>query len=415
MKKNYKAFILVIGIFLVISLMIGAAYAYYIFSVGQSESNVVRSDCFEISYSDGEAINLSNTVPLTDKEAIGLAPYTFTIKNICNTVIDYNVNIETLNESTMNADAIRVKIDDLESFNLGTIEDNDTSTIYNKNIAISSKTIKSGVLEPNELKTYNLRLFIDEASSYEQSGNKIYSSKVVITSVIHKDNSSNKNMVYAVGNKLLSPDGSEYVIKAMGLGNNVWAYPKTPTYTHHDELTYKELSELGFNTVRFYMNYQLFEDNDNPYVYKQTAFDWIDTNIEWAKKYNIKIILNLHIAQGGPFASSKAAMFRDSTLVDRFEKLWLEIAQRYANEPTILGLSPLNEPYITDDLPASEALDAYYDWLSELIGKIRNKDSNHLIFIERPYGLVSSSGKYTYPWTLTNSYKILDYDNIVYE
>ena len=418
MKRSNKVLILVIGIFLVLALMIGVTYAYYIFSVSQSGSNLVRSDCFEITYSDGNEINVSNAIPLTDSEAQNLDPYTFTIKNVCHTAMDYNVNIETLNESTMNADYIRVKIDDLESFNLGTIDDNDTSTIYNKNISSSSKTIKSGVIESNESKTYNIRLFIDEASSYEQSGNKTYSSKVVITSVIHKNagnNQNNKNMVYAVGNQLLSPDGSEYVIKAMGLGNNVWAYPKTPTLTHHDELTYKELSELGFNTVRFYMNYQLFEENDNPYVYKQTAFDWIDTNIAWAKKYNIKLILNLHIAQGGPFASSKAAMFRDSTLVDRFEKLWLEIAERYANEPTILGLSPLNEPYLTDDLSANEALDAYYDWLSELIGKIRNKNSNHLIFIERPYGQVSSTGKYTYPWSLTDSYKILDYDNIVYE
>ncbi len=166
MSKKSKILLCVIGIFLVTSILIGISYAYYIFNVSQSGSNIVRTDCFEITYTDGNEINVSNAIPLPDSEAQNLDPYTFTIKNVCHTAMDYNVNIETLNESTMNADYIRVKIDDLESVNLGTIEDNDTSTIYNKNIASSSKTIESGVIESNESKTYNIRLFIDEASSY---------------------------------------------------------------------------------------------------------------------------------------------------------------------------------------------------------------------------------------------------------
>ena len=188
MNKKYKITLAVIGILLTLSIMISSSYAYYIFSISQSGTNVVRSDCFEITYSDGNAINLTDGIPLNDKEAKELDPYTFTIKNICHTTMDYNVNIETLNSSSMNVEYVRAKIDDFESFNLGTIEDNDSSVILNKTIASSSKTIKKGVLEPNEFKTYNLRIFIDENSTYEQSGNKTYSSKVVVTSFIHSDN-----------------------------------------------------------------------------------------------------------------------------------------------------------------------------------------------------------------------------------
>lgn len=221
--------------------------------------------------------------------------------------------------------------------------------------------------------------------------------------------------VVAFRSKLIDPDNHEYRIKAMGLGNNVWAFPKRPTYTHHDEETYHELAELGFNTVRFYMNYQIFEDDKAPYEYKEEAFDWIDTNIEWAKKYGIKLILNMHIAQGGPQASSKAALWRSEELMNRFEKLWLEIAERYAEEPAVLGLSPLNEPYLPDTFEAGEALDYYWNYLDRLIARIREKDPNHLIFVERPYGLVSESGKYTYPWGSTDSFEITADSNVVYE
>ena len=99
MSKKTKLLLCVIGIFLVTSILIGISYAYYIFNVSQSGSNVVRTDCFEITYTDGNAINLSNTIPLSDKEARELDPYTFTINNVCNHAIDYDINIETLEGS----------------------------------------------------------------------------------------------------------------------------------------------------------------------------------------------------------------------------------------------------------------------------------------------------------------------------
>ena len=41
---------------------------------------------------------------------------------------------------------------------------------------------------------------------------------------------------------------------------------------------------MGFNSVRFYLNYGLFEDDSKPYEYKESGFEWIDRNVEWAKE-----------------------------------------------------------------------------------------------------------------------------------
>ena len=182
MSKKSKLLLCVIGIFLVTGILIGISYAYYIFSVSQSGSNVVRTDCFEITYTDGNAINLSDTIPLTDKEAKELDPYTFTIKNICNQAVDYSVNIETLEGSTMNLDAVATKLDGKKKQILGQLENN--SNLVNSN-ATSSKTIYSYILKAGEEKTHNLRLWVDEDATLEQSMSKSYSSKVVVNGVLH--------------------------------------------------------------------------------------------------------------------------------------------------------------------------------------------------------------------------------------
>ena len=183
MKKSNKILLCVIGIFLVTSILIGISYAYYIFSVSQSGSNVVRTDCFEITYSDGNAINLSNTIPLSDVDAMELEPYIFTINNVCNHDVVYDVNLETLNTSTIDLNGVKVRLDNSQPQILGNIEDNDSSTIVNNDV-LSSKTIRHGAIRANSSKTYNLRIYIDENSTLEETSSKSFLSKIVITTTL---------------------------------------------------------------------------------------------------------------------------------------------------------------------------------------------------------------------------------------
>lgn len=108
-------------------------------------------------------------------------------------------------------------------------------------------------------------------------------------------NSVSSGFIKTNGRILQNENGNQYTIKGIAFGNNVWSNPtNAPINQHHTEESYKELSELGFNSVRFYLNYALFEDDSNPYSYNETGFDWINQNIEWAKKYGIKLVLNMH-------------------------------------------------------------------------------------------------------------------------
>ncbi|MBE6159047.1 MAG: BspA family leucine-rich repeat surface protein [Firmicutes bacterium] len=190
MKKSTKVLLCVIGIFLVTSILIGISYALWVFSVSQESTNVVRSDCFEITYTDGNAINITNGIPLTDDDALDLEPYTFTIENVCSQAVDYNVNIETLNTSTIDLNAVDIMIDKNNKVILGSIDDNDSMFIVNNN-SNSSKTIFNGMLAPGARKTHKINIWIDEDATIEQSASKIFSSKVVVNATL------NTNYTYA--------------------------------------------------------------------------------------------------------------------------------------------------------------------------------------------------------------------------
>ena len=181
MNKRYKNILIAVIIMLIISICVGLTYAYYIFTTSQEGNNIVRTACFKITFNDENDINITNGVPVRESDAESLVPYSFTIKNVCNYNMDYYINIETLNNSTIDLNAIRYKLDDDYSEILGDILNNDSSVYFNSNV-LNSKTIGSGYLGPNDEKTHTLRIWVDENSTVEQSASKTYESKVVVSS-----------------------------------------------------------------------------------------------------------------------------------------------------------------------------------------------------------------------------------------
>ena len=264
MSKKIKILLCVIGIFLVTSILIGISYAYYIFNVSQSGSNALQTDCFRVTYTDQNPINLSNTIPMSDKEAKEeLTPYTFTINNVCNHAIDYDVNIETLEGSTIDLNAVRIRLNNFESQILGDIEDNNSSVIVNHNV-LSSKTIKHGSIGANGTKKYNLRMYIDEDSTIDESANKTFSSKVVVSTKLNPDY---KEAVLTYG------DSFNIVIKRLsGDGNPQTSYSNNSITSIQRSLTMPNETD-NYENVEFYNSdipiYVWFKDGVI-YIYSDT-------------------------------------------------------------------------------------------------------------------------------------------------
>ncbi len=180
--KNKKIILLTIGILLGISALVGISYAYYIKSHNQEESNIVKTKCLNFSITNEKNdINLDEQYPILDSEGRKLTPYQFTITNTCDRFISYNVNLESLETTTMDSNAVKVMINNEAPVNLSTLESTSVSTDSSKD----SKILATGSLGSNDSVDYALRVWMDYGDSADTSSmDKIFESKIVVTATV---------------------------------------------------------------------------------------------------------------------------------------------------------------------------------------------------------------------------------------
>lgn len=186
-------------------------------------------------------------------------------------------------------------------------------------------------------------------------------------------------------NPLIQLDGAQIVdtnknpiyLQGVAFNNFIWVNSELPP-EHHTELDYERVKDMGMNAIRFYMNYTYFEDDANPYTYRQSGWDWLDENIAWAKKHGIHLILNMHAPQGGYQSQGEGnALWDNVENQNRLVALWKAIAERYKEEVQIAGFGPVNEPV------PSQSMQQWSQLAQRLIDEIRTVNQNHLLFIEQ--------------------------------
>lgn len=199
-------------------------------------------------------------------------------------------------------------------------------------------------------------------------------------------------------------DGKPISFKGIGFGNKVWQDVALPL-KHHNEKDYARVKAMGMNVVRFYLNYKTFESDSRPYLYKASGWKWLDDNIEWARRNNIFLILNMHVPQGGYQANGQGIeLWTRAENQKRLKALWKAIAARYSNEPVIAGYDLLNEPV------TNVSITQWQDLAQEIIDGIRQVDANHMIIVERLCGIIGKPKAAS-----ETNFFLLNERNIMYE
>ncbi len=187
--------------------------------------------------------------------------------------------------------------------------------------------------------------------------------------------------VHAAGTGLVDEEGRRFVPRGLALTNGVWVTPWVPEGVRSEE-DYRRLEELGVNAVRIYLHYRWFEDDRRPYTYQERGFGWLSQNLAWARAHGIRLLLNLHVPQGGfQSAGEGRALWTDPENQRRFVALWRELARRYRDEQAVLGYDLLNEPVVTESIAQWEEL------ARATVAAIRAEDPRHLVVIERVNGV----------------------------
>lgn len=172
---------------------------------------------------------------------------------------------------------------------------------------------------------------------------------------------------------------------------NLWISPD------HAETDFGRVAAMGMNCIRYQLDHRFFEDESEPGVLQPEGVAWLDSNIVWAKRNDLRLILDMQVPPGGVLSLTRTALWTDPLLRHRLKRIWHGLAARYTDETAIAGYDLLNEPVVPVD---------HSQWTllaQELIDTIRTVDQNHLIFIEESF---SATDKVMSP---------VNDDNVVYD
>ena len=239
---------------------------------------------------------------------------------------------------------------------------------------------------------------------------------MIILGVYTEDNqaekeTTNEHWLRVSGDQIINAKGDTVYLRGFGLGgmlhmeNFIDGYPANEEsmreglmkvlgekkYNLYFDTFYKSyftepdaeyIHSLGLNLVRIPINYRLFEDDMNPGVIKEGAFEYLDRVIELCAKHQIYTIIDMHALPGSQNQhwhsdnpTHVAAFWIYKEFQDRAVHLWEAIAEHYKDQPWVAGYDLINEP--AD--PSGEKLFPYYKRLRDAIRKI---DPNHILFLE---------------------------------
>ena len=178
-------------------LIIGTSLAYIRFERIQENPNKIAALCLDMEFTEDKNsnINLEKAYPIPDKEGSGLTPYTFTIKNKCNDAVNYEINLDIIEEeNAIDISHIKTKLNEEDPVILESLNTSE-KTIREATI---SKELKTSTLRGKESITYSLRLWMDYDTSIEEGSNKTFKSKVVVKGTSTSIPNMNNDVYFAV-------------------------------------------------------------------------------------------------------------------------------------------------------------------------------------------------------------------------
>ena len=144
----------------------------------------------------------------------------------------------------------------------------------------------------------------------------------------------------------------------------------------------KKIADWGFDHVRLPVDYPILEDDENPGVYLESGFAYLDHCLQWCKENGLRVIFDIHRAPGYSFTNTLEvenkginSLFVDPSMQQRFLNLWKAITKRYLNqELDTLAFELLNEMVLPESSP--------WNFLAQkVINEIRVLDPERLIII----------------------------------
>lgn len=142
-----------------------------------------------------------------------------------------------------------------------------------------------------------------------------------------------------------------------------------------EEADFKTIASWKVDHVRIPVDYNVLENEDGSY--KADGFARIEKALEYAKKYGLNAVIDLHKTAGFSFdfGENESGFFDDEAYQERFYRLWEELAKHFGKYPERVAFELLNE--ITDQ----KFIDVWNRVSHECIRRIRVYAPDTLILV----------------------------------
>lgn len=174
------------------------------------------------------------------------------------------------------------------------------------------------------------------------------------------------------------------------------------------EADFENIKNMNMNCIRLPFWWHNLTNEQGNII--NDAFKRMDRFINTAEKYGIYVILDMHGAYGSQNGRDHSGdsftfgnLYGNDSNEQKTVDLWVNIAKRYKDNPTVCGYDLLNEPENHRDevMSASTPQWAFYD---RLYSAIREVDKNHIIIMEGVWEINSLPSPDLYGW-----------ENVMYE
>ena len=182
-KKKVKIYY---SLLITVICIIGVSYAFFQLFLKQSDNNtLVSRTCFDTSLTENtEKIVLENAYPVVDSEGLKGTPFTFTLKNNCSSYIRLYITIDSehrdnLGTTYLDDNYIKVNISPKGTTNEQSVVLGSKKLTDLDNNRKGYIIVNTG-LQANKEKSFDLRLWMDEAVTLEQGLGKSWEGKIVV-------------------------------------------------------------------------------------------------------------------------------------------------------------------------------------------------------------------------------------------
>ena len=178
--KNNKKFI-IIGVFIIILLIIGIAFAYLRTTLYGEKEYVIRAGSLGLILEEDNELTLEKQIPIEDSEGMTLTGFDFRLINQAEIETDYTIYLDDIEldegETRMPDSAIRYSLTKNEK--AGSADDL-------SNMGVNpNRVVDSGSIAVDETINYTLRIWIDYDATTEEASGKTFKGKLRVEASQH--------------------------------------------------------------------------------------------------------------------------------------------------------------------------------------------------------------------------------------